>query len=73
MASDAVVGEPLMLTYKQACTKAGISMSKLYRLMREGVITPLKPGPRTRRIAPAEIQAYVDSLIAASAEKDEAA
>ena len=73
MASEADIGEPLMLTYKQACAKAGISMSQLYRLMREGVITPLKPGPRIRRIAPAEIQAYVDSLIAASGEKDAAA
>lgn len=72
MASDAGVGEPMMLTYKQACAKAGISMSQLYRLMRAGEITPLKPGPRIRRIDPADIKAYVDRLKAASGEQDAA-
>lgn len=73
MPSEPGVGEPLMLTYKQACAKAGISMSQLYRAMRAGEITPLKPGPRIRRIAPDELDAYVARLKAKSAEKGAAA
>jgi excisionase family DNA binding protein len=73
MPSDSGVGEPLMLTYKQACAKAGISMSQLYRAMRAGEITPLKPGPRIRRIAPDELDAYVERLKAASNAKRPAA
>ena len=66
MASEADAGDPMMLTYKQACTKAGISMSQLYRAMRAGEITPLRPGPRIRRIHPDELDAYVDRLKAES-------
>lgn len=65
MAPEANVGEPLMLTYKQACEKAGISMSHLYRAMRAKEIVPLKPGPRVRRIDPEELDAYVRRLKAA--------
>jgi excisionase family DNA binding protein len=73
MASEAGGGEPLMLTYKQATVRAGISMSQLYRAMRAGEITPLKPGPRIRRIAPDELDAYVDRLKAESKAKRSAA
>lgn len=64
---------PMMLTYKQACAKANISMSQLYRAMRAGDIVPLKPGPRIRRIDPEDLQAYVDHLRAERDAKDSAA
>lgn len=58
------VGEPLMLTYKEACIKLSVSISKLYRLMNEGEIHNVKLGPQERRIPMAECKAYVDRLIA---------
>lgn len=58
------VGEPLMLTYKEACKKIGVSMSKLYRLMRAGEVRNVELGPQERRIPMSECEAYVDRLVA---------
>lgn len=58
------VGEPLMLTYKEACIKLSVSISKLYRLMNDGEIHNVKLGPQERRIPMTECKAYVDRLIA---------
>jgi excisionase family DNA binding protein len=56
------VGEPLMLTYREAAAKIGVSLSRVYRLMREGEIHNVKTGPRERRIPLSECEAYVDRL-----------
>jgi excisionase family DNA binding protein len=53
------VGEPLMLTYKEACKKLGVSMSWLYTLMRNGEIRALELGPQVRRIPMTELEAYL--------------
>lgn len=58
------VGAPLMLTYKEAAKKTGVSVSRLYRLMRDGEIHNVKTGPRERRIPLSECEAYVKRLIA---------
>ena len=58
------VGEPLMLTYKEAAKKLGVSVSKLYRLMREDEIHNVKLGPQERRIPLSECEAYVGRLVA---------
>lgn len=59
------VGEPLMLTYEQARLKLGVSLSQLYKLMREGEIRKLELGPQVMRIPMTELEAYVDRLKAA--------
>jgi excisionase family DNA binding protein len=58
------VGEPLMLTYKEAAKKMGVSLSKLYKLLRTGEVRSLKLGPQERRIPMSECQAYVARLVA---------
>lgn len=58
------VGEPLMLTYAEACIKIGISESKLYKLLRSGEIRNVKLGPQERRIPMTECEAYVKRLVA---------
>jgi excisionase family DNA binding protein len=58
------VGEPLMLTYKEAAAKLGVSLSRVYRLMRDGEIHNVKLGPRERRIPLSECQAYTARLVA---------
>ena len=58
------VGEPLMLTYKEAAKKMGVSLSKLYKLLREGEVRSLRLGPQERRIPMSEVRAYVDRLVA---------
>jgi excisionase family DNA binding protein len=58
------VGEPLMLTYAEACTKLGISESRLYKLLRGGEIRNVKLGPQERRIPMTECKAYADRLVA---------
>lgn len=58
------VGEPLMLTYREAAKKTGVSLSKLYMLLREGELHSLDLGPQTKRIATSECRAYVDRLVA---------
>jgi excisionase family DNA binding protein len=56
------VGEPLMLTYKEAAKKIGVSLSKLYKLLRAGEVRKLELGPQERRIPMSECEAYVDRL-----------
>lgn len=58
------VGDPLMYTYDEARRKLGVSLSQLYRLMRDGEITALTLGPQVRRITLAELEAYVDRRVA---------
>ena len=58
------VGPPLMLTYREAAVKIGVSVSRLYRLMRDGEIHNVPTGPRERRIPLAECEAYVARLVA---------
>ena len=58
------VGDPLMYTYEEARRKLGVSLSQLYRLMREGEITALPLGPQVRRITLAELESYVDRKVA---------
>lgn len=58
------VGEPLMLTYKEAAKKMGVSLSKLYKLLRAGEVRSLKLGPQERRIPMTECERYVDRLMA---------
>lgn len=55
-------GEPLLLTYKDACAKLGVTTSQLYRLMRRGEIRSLALGPQVRRISLAELEGYVARL-----------
>ena len=57
-------GEPLLLTYKEAAAKIGVSVSRVYRLMREGEIHNVRLGPRERRIPLSECEAYVARLVA---------
>ena len=59
------VGEPMLLTYTEACAKIGISESKLYREMRAGRIHNVPLGPRERRIPMSECERYVADLVAA--------
>jgi excisionase family DNA binding protein len=56
------VGEPMMLTYKEAAKKIGVSLSKLYQLLRVGKIRKLVLGPQVMRIAMDECESYVDRL-----------
>lgn len=58
------VGEPLMLTYKEAAKKMGVSLSKLYKLLRDGEIHKVVLGPQERRIPMSEVRAYVDRVVA---------
>jgi excisionase family DNA binding protein len=57
--------DPLLLTYKKAIMKLGVSTSQFYRLMRQGEIRPLRLGPQVRRVSLAELEAYVARLEAA--------
>jgi excisionase family DNA binding protein len=57
------VGEPLMLTYREAAAKLGVSVSKLYKLMREGEIHNVSLGPRERRVPLSEVKAYADRIV----------
>jgi excisionase family DNA binding protein len=61
------VGEPLMLTYREAAKKIGVSLSQLYVLLRAGELHSLTVGPQVKRIAMSECQAYVEGLSARSA------
>lgn len=53
---------PLLLTYEQARLRLGVSISQLYRLMRQGEIRPLSLGKQVRRISDAELVMYVRRL-----------
>ena len=57
------VGEPLMLTYKEAAFKISVSESVLYELLRDGKIRSVKVGPQTKRIPMSECEAYVKGLM----------
>jgi excisionase family DNA binding protein len=58
------VGPPMMLTYKEACKKLGISMSRLYQEMRAGKIRKLELGPQERRIPMPELEAWLKAKMA---------
>ena len=58
------VSEPLMLTYKQAAARIGVSLRWLYVLMKNGEVHSLNLGGQVRRVSAAECQAYHDRLIA---------
>lgn len=58
------VGEPLMLTYKEAAVKMGVSLSKVYKLLRAGEIRNVKLGVQERRIPMSECQAWADRQVA---------
>ena len=58
------VGEPLMLTYREAAKKIGVSLSQVYVLLRRGELHSLDLGPQTKRIAMSECQEYVRGLVA---------
>jgi excisionase family DNA binding protein len=58
------VGEPLMLTYKEARIKLGVSLSQLYKLMKDGEIRALDLGPQVRRIPTSELDAWLDRKMA---------
>lgn len=58
------MGEPMLLTYKEAAKKIGVSLSKLYQLLRSGEISKVELGPQVMRIPMSECQAYVDRLVA---------
>lgn len=55
-------GEPMLLTYKQAAAKIGISLRWLYVLMKNGEIHSLDLGGQVRRISASECSAYVKRL-----------
>jgi excisionase family DNA binding protein len=59
------LGEPMLLTYKEAAKKIGISLSKLYQLLRAGEVRKLELGPQVMRIPLDECEAYVARLKAA--------
>jgi hypothetical protein len=52
----------LLLTYDEARRKIGVSISQLYRLMRQGKIRKLELAPQVRRISLAECERYVSEL-----------
>jgi excisionase family DNA binding protein len=54
--------ESMLLTYQEARARIGVSLSKLYRLMRQGEIRNLDLGPQTKRISQAECERYVREL-----------
>jgi excisionase family DNA binding protein len=56
--------EPMLLTYKQAAAKIGISLRWLYVLMKNGEIHSLDLGGQVRRIWASECEAYVARLVA---------
>jgi excisionase family DNA binding protein len=58
------MGEPLLLTYKEAAKKIGVSLSKIYQLLRDGEIRKLELGPQVMRIPVSECEAYVDRKMA---------
>ncbi len=39
--------EPFTATIKESCRRTGLSRSKLYELMKDGRLTPIKIGRRT--------------------------
>jgi excisionase family DNA binding protein len=55
---------PLLLKVPEACLVLGCSRSKLFALMKSGEITGVMLGPRQRRVAYAECEAYVAGLVA---------
>ena len=59
---DAKQPEPLLLTYKQAAARIGISLRWLYVLMKNGEIHSLDLGGQVRRISAAECETYVKRL-----------
>ena len=52
----------MLLTYKEAAKKIGISLSRLYCLLRDGEISKVVLGPKVMRIKLSECHAYVDRL-----------
>jgi excisionase family DNA binding protein len=54
---------PLLLTYQETCQKLGISMSALYRLLREEKIRSVALSQSVRRIPSAELDRYVAALM----------
>lgn len=56
------VGEPILLTYRQAWQRLGVTQSQFYRLMRRGEIVPLKLGPQVRRIYMTDLEEYARKL-----------
>jgi excisionase family DNA binding protein len=54
--------EPMLLTYKQAAARIGISLRWLYVLMKNGEIRSLDLGGQVRRVSARECSAYVDRL-----------
>jgi excisionase family DNA binding protein len=65
--------EPMLLTYEEARIRIGVSISKLYRLMRQGEIRNLDLGPQTKRISLAECERYVRELEAEQYNRNPAA
>jgi excisionase family DNA binding protein len=63
------VGPPLFLTYKEAAKKIGVSLSKLYQLLRDGEITSVPLGPQVRRVSLSECEAYAARKVAEAEEK----
>jgi excisionase family DNA binding protein len=58
--------QPVLLTYRQACERLGISESKLYKLLRAGTVRSVALSKQTRRITAAELDRYVATLIDAA-------
>ena len=56
------MGEPFLLTYREAAAKMGVSLARVYRLLRDGELHNVPLGPRERRIPLSECEAYVDRL-----------
>ena len=55
---DRDIGEPMNLTYEEAARKLGVTISQLYRMMRNGEIRKLELGPQVRRIPMTELEAW---------------
>ena len=55
---------PMLLTIPEACRRLSISRATFYRLLDRGHLrtVPVSPSGRSRRVASADIEAYIDRL-----------
>lgn len=52
------VGQPMNLTYEEAARKLGVTISQLYRMLKNGEIRKLDLGKQVRRIPMTELEAW---------------
>lgn len=59
-----MTGAPRLLTIPEACSRLSISRATFYRLIDCGKLrtVPVSPSGRSRRIASADIETYIERL-----------